>query len=287
MKVFSVTGFPHSASGPEPTQPASNAGDTRAMTARDVILRDGGTLRLRPPSHDDADALLEFFGRLSPESVYQRFHGALRVTPQVVETFVDPDWNDLGSLIGTLGDDGRIVALAEYARLRDPASAEVAFAVADELQGRGIATRLLEQLAAEAASHGIESFVAEVLAGQPGHAARVRGRWIRRLAPARRPARSSSTSASRRQRCYRERVDRARPRRRRGVAPALLRTANGRGLRRVPATRDRSAASSSATSSTASFAGAAYPVNRTGDPGRGRPRVHDRSTRSRTTSTSP
>ena len=50
-------------------------------------------------------------------------------------------------------------------RLRDPASAEVAFAVSDELQGRGIAARLLEQLAAEAAAHGIESFVAEVLAG--------------------------------------------------------------------------------------------------------------------------
>ncbi len=44
-------------------------------------------------------------------------------------------------------------------------SAEVAFAVADELQGRGIGTRLLEQLAAEAAAHGIESFVAEVLSG--------------------------------------------------------------------------------------------------------------------------
>ena len=41
----------------------------------------------------------------------------------------------------------------------------MAFAVSDELQGRGIATRLLEQLAAEAAAHGIESFVAEVLAG--------------------------------------------------------------------------------------------------------------------------
>ena len=42
-------------------------------------------------------------------------------------------------------DDGRerIVALAEYVRLRDPASAEIAFTVADELQGRGVATRLL------------------------------------------------------------------------------------------------------------------------------------------------
>ena len=57
----------------------------------------------------------------------------------------------------------KIVAVAEFARLRDPAVAEVAFTVADELQGRGAATRLLEQLAARAAEAGIESFVAEVL----------------------------------------------------------------------------------------------------------------------------
>jgi acetate---CoA ligase (ADP-forming) len=57
------------------------------------------------------------------------------------------------------------VALASYARLRDPATAEIAFAVADEEQGRGIGTRLLEQLALRAAEAGIAGFVAEVMAG--------------------------------------------------------------------------------------------------------------------------
>ncbi|HEX3453466.1 MAG TPA: hypothetical protein VHS03_02490, partial [Gaiellaceae bacterium] len=71
---------------------------------RDVILRDGGTLRLRPPTREDTAALLDFFAGLSPQSAYQRFHGALRVTPQLVETFVEPDWDELGSLVGTLGD---------------------------------------------------------------------------------------------------------------------------------------------------------------------------------------
>ena len=45
-----------------------------------------------------------------------------------------------------------------------PALAESAFAVADAEQGRGIGTRLLERLAARAATVGIERFVAEVLA---------------------------------------------------------------------------------------------------------------------------
>jgi acetate---CoA ligase (ADP-forming) len=133
-----------------------------AGEAVDVILRDGGTLRLRPPATADADALVAFFSRLSERSLYLRFHGALRPSARLAEPFLNPDWVERGALVGTLED--RIVALASYARLRDPATAEIAFAVSDEEQGRGIGTRLLEQLALRAAEAGIGSFVAEVMA---------------------------------------------------------------------------------------------------------------------------
>jgi acetyl coenzyme A synthetase (ADP forming)-like protein len=137
-----------------------------APEVRDVILRDGSTLRLRPPRAGDLDAVLEFFGALSEQSVYWRFHGFPALTPATVEPFLDPDWEEHGSLIGALSGDGeaeRIVALASFVRLRDPSSAEVAFTVADELQGRGVGTRLLEQLAESAADAGISEFVAEVM----------------------------------------------------------------------------------------------------------------------------
>ena len=101
---------------------------------RDVILRDGGTLRLRAPGDGDAGAVLEFFSRLSEQSVYRRFHGFPSIRPETVEPFLDPDWDDRGSLIGTMSVDGegeQVVALANYVRLRDPSRAEVAFAVAD------------------------------------------------------------------------------------------------------------------------------------------------------------
>ena len=134
---------------------------------RDVILRDGSTLRLRPPHEADVDALVEFFAELSQRSVYQRFHGFPTVARATVEPFVEPDWEDSGSLMGTLSGEGdgeeRVVALANFVRLRDPAYAEVAFAVADELQGHGVGTRLLEQLAESAAEAGISTFVAEVM----------------------------------------------------------------------------------------------------------------------------
>ena len=135
--------------------------------ASDVILRDGRTLRLRPPRDDDAEALLKFFDSLSERSLYLRFHGLPTVDSRLVDPLLEPDWDERGALLGTLaaGDGEQVVAVANYVRLRDRATAEAAFAVADEHQRRGIGTRLLEQLASRAADEGIERFVASVLAG--------------------------------------------------------------------------------------------------------------------------
>ena len=129
--------------------------------ALDVILRDGTTLRLRPPRAEDEKALLEFFGGLSEQSLYYRFHGFPSLDEKLVDHFVDPDWHEQGHLIGEM--EGRVIALASYVRLRDPLTAEVAFVVADAFQRRGIGTRLLERLSVRAAAVGIERFVAEVL----------------------------------------------------------------------------------------------------------------------------
>jgi acetyl coenzyme A synthetase (ADP forming)-like protein len=131
------------------------------INATDVILRDGSTLRLHAPLADDADALLEFFSELSDRSRYLRFHGFPALGPKLVEPVLEPDWDERGALLGSL--DGRVVALANWVRLRDRRVAEVAFTVDDRVQQRGIGTRLLEQLAARAAEAGIEEFVAEVL----------------------------------------------------------------------------------------------------------------------------
>src|SRR5688572_4316079 len=136
-----------------------------APVIRDVVLTAGETLRLRAPTSDDADALIAFFSGLSEHSRYLRFQGLPIVGSALVDPILDPDWVERGSLAGTLLVDGaeEVVAVASWARLRDPVVAEVAFAVADALQGKGIGTRLVEQLAELAAEAGIERFVAEVL----------------------------------------------------------------------------------------------------------------------------
>jgi acetate---CoA ligase (ADP-forming) len=133
---------------------------------RDVILRDGRTLRLRPPAAPDAGALGAFLGGLSADSIHRRFHGFL-LPAEAVADALDPDWDTRGALVAvTAGEDGdRIAGLASYDRLRDPRAAEVAFVVAEDLRAHGVATRMLEQLAEEAGHAGVERFVAEVLPG--------------------------------------------------------------------------------------------------------------------------
>jgi acyl-CoA synthetase (NDP forming)/RimJ/RimL family protein N-acetyltransferase len=127
---------------------------------RDVLLRDGATLRLQATTPADFEDIKAFYDGLSPESQYFRFHGSTR-TDGVARAEAEATGVDRFALIGRLG--GRVVSAASYDGLRERGVAEVAFAVADEHQRRGIGTRMLEQLAEIAAERGIHRFDAEVL----------------------------------------------------------------------------------------------------------------------------
>jgi acyl-CoA synthetase (NDP forming)/RimJ/RimL family protein N-acetyltransferase len=128
---------------------------------RDVLLRDGSTLRLQAPTPMDFEDIKAFYDGLSPESRYFRFHGFGR-TDTVARAAAEASGVDRLALIGR--HDGRVVAAAGYDGLREPGVAEVAFAVADHDQRRGIGMRMLEQLAAIAADRGIHRFDAWVMA---------------------------------------------------------------------------------------------------------------------------
>ena len=129
---------------------------------RDVLLRDGSTLRLQTPTPVDYEDIKAFYDGLSPESRYLRFHGFGR-TDTVARADAEASGVDRLALLGR--HDGRVVAVAGYDGLREPGVAEVAFAVADDDQRRGIGMRMLEQLAEIAADRGIHRFDAEVAAG--------------------------------------------------------------------------------------------------------------------------
>lgn len=129
----------------------------------DILLRNGSTLSLRPIKADDAQALMEFHKRLSPRSVYFRYFSPLpELTEDRAEKLSTVDYNDTFALVGELS--GRIVAIAAYYRdAKARERAEVAFVTEDALQGRGIASRMLEKLSEIAREHEISEFEAYVL----------------------------------------------------------------------------------------------------------------------------
>lgn len=136
----------------------------------DVVLRDGGTARVRPITTDDAERLVSFYEQVSDESKYYRFFAPYpRLSDKDVYRFTHHDYVDRVGLAVTVG--GEFVATVRYDRIDSrgmPASApadeaEVAFLVQDAHQGRGIASALLEHIAAVARERGIRRFAAEVL----------------------------------------------------------------------------------------------------------------------------
>ena len=129
----------------------------------DVVLLDGGAARLRPIRPDDADGLVEFYARVSPESKYMRFFAPYpELSQRDVDRFTQVDYHARTAFVVTIGRD--IVAVGRYDAI-DEANrhAEVAFLVEDGHQGRGIAQLLLEHLAQAGRERGILTFVAEVL----------------------------------------------------------------------------------------------------------------------------
>lgn len=131
----------------------------------DVVASDGGIVHLRPILSTDADALTEFHARLSERTRYLRFFGPYpRIPPRDLKRFTTVDHRRRVAFIALLGDE--IVAVGRYEGLgdtEDVVSAEVAFVVRDEHQGRGLGSILLEHLAAAARESGLARFEAEVL----------------------------------------------------------------------------------------------------------------------------
>ncbi|SOB81773.1 bifunctional acetate--CoA ligase family protein/GNAT family N-acetyltransferase [Streptomyces sp. 1331.2] len=135
----------------------------------DILLRDGGTARIRPITPADAGRLVEFYEQVSDQSKYFRFFAPYpRLSDKDVRRFTHHDFVNRVGLAVVVRD--RFIATVRYDRIDAEGrpsdtgtDAEVAFLVQDAHQGRGVASALLEHIAAVAQERGIRRFQAEVL----------------------------------------------------------------------------------------------------------------------------
>jgi acetyl coenzyme A synthetase (ADP forming)-like protein len=128
----------------------------------EVALRDGSLTHIRPVRPEDAEALLAFLRALPAEDRRLRFFTLGNDLARTAHDETNVDYVRSLGLLATVGPEQGIVGHAFYAPYGD-GRAEVAFAIAREYQGRGLATLLLGQLAEAAAGNGIDTFEALVL----------------------------------------------------------------------------------------------------------------------------
>jgi len=126
-----------------------------------IVLRDGSTLTIRPVRVADAADLARFYSDLSLESRVFRFFAAVANADRSIQRMVNVDYTSSYGLVAVAGAKPQIVGHAMYVEI-GPRTAEMALAVADAYQGRGLGRMLLGQLAEAAAAAGIEMFEAVV-----------------------------------------------------------------------------------------------------------------------------
>jgi len=127
-----------------------------------ALLTDGTTVLIRPARPGDADAVRGMHAAMSPDNLYLRFFSMSprNAEAEAVRVCREPE-ADHAALLAWLSD--RLVGVASYER-SGPGTAEVAFAVPDDMHGRGIATLLLEHLVSIGRERGLHAFTAEALA---------------------------------------------------------------------------------------------------------------------------
>jgi acyl-CoA synthetase (NDP forming)/GNAT superfamily N-acetyltransferase len=129
-----------------------------------ALLADGSTVEIRPAGPADFDAVRAMHAAMSPDNLYLRFFNLSKHAAEIEARRIcrDPRPGQMALLALA---DGEVVGCASYAAGSGvgPGVAEVAFAVADHMHHRGIATLLLEHLVSVARSDDITTFTAETL----------------------------------------------------------------------------------------------------------------------------
>jgi RimJ/RimL family protein N-acetyltransferase len=135
--------------------------------SRTLELTDGSKVLVRPIVPEDEPLLHEAVAAMSERTVYFRFFSPLKRMPDALaHRLAVVDYNDRFALVATTTKPGareRIVGVARYDRVVNTDVAEVAVAVVDEFQRRGLGSALMAILGKVAREHKIKTFTLIVL----------------------------------------------------------------------------------------------------------------------------
>ena len=129
-------------------------------------IRSGMRIRFRAIQPSDEEGMRHLFYRFSDEAVYSRyFHSVSSMPHAKMQEYVNVDWNQVMSIVGLTGEEGkgRIIAEARYIKIPGNSFAEVVFVVDEKFQQAGVATMMYEMLVRLARKRGLKGFVADVL----------------------------------------------------------------------------------------------------------------------------
>ena len=129
-----------------------------------VTLRDGTAAGLRPVYPGDQYALVRGEPLLSVKTRYQRFLGAVHMTPALARYLAEVDYVDHFAWVAVDSTDVPVGGASYVRSASDRALADISFLIEDEFQGRGLGTLLMGALAIAARRNGISRFCADVLA---------------------------------------------------------------------------------------------------------------------------
>ena len=134
---------------------------------REITLKDGARVRIRPILPDDETRLVTLYGRLSRDTAYQRFFTVMkRLPPDWAYYFANVDYRRRMALVVERDLDWRpeLIGVARYEPSDEEDTAEVALVVQDYWQGKGLGTILLKEILRAGEANGIRRFRAYALA---------------------------------------------------------------------------------------------------------------------------
>jgi GNAT superfamily N-acetyltransferase len=139
--------------------------DAARYSAQDV-LRDGTPVEIRALRPSDREGMQRALGRMSMDSIVRRFFSPRAGFSEAeVTRFVEVDFSGHVALVAVIA--GHIVGGARYIVLT-PGRVEMACAVEDSFQGRGLGSVLLRHLGGIAREAGIREVIADVMPGNQG-----------------------------------------------------------------------------------------------------------------------